>query len=981
MENPSLEKKLYTKGQIRLQNYVIFETNRPQNGGGGLLTAVNEKFQPSLLETVNNNPDILIVQCKISNYDINLINGYGPQESETMEEKLKFFSCFETAIVNSKLNGNLICSQLDANSKIGLENLKSDPNNMSPNGQLLMEIVNRNNLIVVNSTSKCSGIITRIRKTSISEEKSVLDYFIVCESFFTLISRMEVDENRKYVLTKYSSRMGLPRIVESDHNLLICNLNIKWDSRVRKERKEVFKLKDKEGLIRFHEITSNCPKLVHMSEKSDNFLDDSEKWLKTIQDILHQSFKKVRITSKGEPKNEELNNLMKIKKELRQKLGKFRGQNTEFEEKIIENIRKIEEEISRICSGINSKIVKTHIEELTSGGDASELNRVNRLNMWRLKQRICPKNIEPPMAKKDADGKLISNPEKLKTLYLQTYQDRLRHRKIRADYEEVKNMKNLLFNMRLSLSKTRKSEPWGKQDLFKVLKTMKSGKSCDAIGYSNELFKPGVIGCDLVKSLLNIINRAKHESQIPRPFRLTKITSIYKSKGEKCDLQNDRGVHSVTKFRAIIDKLLYNDMYEQIDSKMSNCNVGGRRNRSIRDNLFVIYACINDATGYQKTDIDIQFYDITQCFDSMWYEETMNDLWESLDIRDDKFSLVSEMNKEVDIFVKTPVGDTEIFTLEKIEQQGTVLAPIKCSNQMDSISRECLKEKVEMFRYRNVISIPPLGMIDDLASVSYCGPKSVKLNAIINAKISLKKLELSQKKCVKLHISKEDRKRCDSENLRKCAFLKVEDNDMREEIEEKYIGDIVSASGSNDTNISRRRSIGMGAISDIFAILNEVSMGYQYIEIGLILREAVLMSKILLSAESWHRVSQCQIEKLEEIDNIFLRKLFNCHSKTAKEFIISESGTIPIRFQISGRRLLYWKHILSVDKSELIYRVYLAQKLSPVRGDWITLLEKDKDQFGINLSDEDVKIISKQKFKTFIKQKSTELKGNIDGEL
>ena len=187
-------------------------------------------------------------------------------------------------------------------------------------------------------------------------------------------------------------------------------------------------------------------------------------------------------------------------------------------------------------------------------------------------------------------------------------------------------MKNLLFNMRLSLSKTRKSKPWERQDLLKVLKTLKSGKSCDAIGYSNELFKPGVIGCDLVTSLLNIINRAKHEIQIPRPFRLTKITSIYKSKGEKCDLQNDRGVHSVTKFRAIIDKLLYNDMYEQIDSKMSNCNVGGRRNRSIRDNLFVIYACINDATGYQKIDMDIQFYDIKQCFDSMRYEETMNDL-------------------------------------------------------------------------------------------------------------------------------------------------------------------------------------------------------------------------------------------------------------------------------------------------------------------------------------------------------------------
>ena len=97
-----------------------------------------------------------------------------------MEEKLKFFTCFEPAIINNKANGNLICSELDANSKIGLENLESDPNNISTIGQLLMDIVRRNGLFVVNSSSKCSGIITRIRKTITSEEKSLLDYFIVC---------------------------------------------------------------------------------------------------------------------------------------------------------------------------------------------------------------------------------------------------------------------------------------------------------------------------------------------------------------------------------------------------------------------------------------------------------------------------------------------------------------------------------------------------------------------------------------------------------------------------------------------------------------------------------------------------------------------------------------------------------------------------------------------------------------------------------
>ena len=63
---------------------------------------------------------------------------------------------------------------------------------------------------------------------------------------------------------------------------------------------------------------------------------------------------------------------------------------------------------------------------------------------------------------------------------------------------------------------------------------------------------------------------------------------------------------------------------------MSEFDVGGRKNRSIRDNLFVIYAVINDALVFQKLEIDIQFFDLSQCFDSQWFEETMNDLWESM---------------------------------------------------------------------------------------------------------------------------------------------------------------------------------------------------------------------------------------------------------------------------------------------------------------------------------------------------------------
>ena len=371
--------------------------------------------------------------------------------------------------------------------------------------------------------------------------------------------------------------------------------------------------------------------------------------------------------------------------------------------------------------------------------------------------------------------------------------------------------------------------------------------------------------------------------------------------------------------------------------------------------------------------LDIQGYDLSECFDSMWQEETMNDLWDSMEVRDDKFALISELNKEVDIFVKTPVGDSEVFTVERIEQQGTVLAPLKCSNQMDSIARECLADGVEMFKYRQAVTIPPLGMIDDLASVAYCGPQSVILNAVINAKVNMKRLEFNQTKCVKLHVSKADRQSCANSRKAKCVFLEVQESEMKDEENEKYVGDVISNSGSNEANISRRRSIGIGAISSIFAILNEISLGYQYIEIGLILRESILLSKMLLSAESWHKLFLYQIEKLEEVDRMFFKQLFNCHSKTGIECYYSESASISIRIKVSARRLMYWWHIISVDKSELINRVYSAQKLSPVYGDWVKQLDIDKKQFDIKLSDTDMKSISQQKFKNYVQKKSSEL--------
>ena len=215
---------------------------------------------------------------------------------------------------------------------------------------------------------------------------------------------------------------------------------------------------------------------------------------------------------------------------------------------------------------------------------------------------------------------------------------------------------------------------------------LKVNKAADPVGLISELFKPGVAGEDLVNSMLTLCNMIKAECEIPKFVELTNITSIYKNKGSKLDLENDRGIFTVTMLRAIVDKLIYNDKYETIDRNMSDSNVGGRHNRSIRDNLFIVYGVINNAIN--NRNLDLSLYDIAKCFDSQWHAETMNDLWD-VGVRDDKFAVISEMNSKCNIAVRTPVGLTERFQLTEIEMQGTVMGPIKCSVQMDTLDRDC----------------------------------------------------------------------------------------------------------------------------------------------------------------------------------------------------------------------------------------------------------------------------------------------------
>ena len=135
------------------------------------------------------------------------------------------------------------------------------------------------------------------------------------------------------------------------------------------------------------------------------------------------------------------------------------------------------------------------------------------------------------------------------------------------------------------------------------------------------------------------------------------------------------------------------------------------------------------------------------------------------------------------------------------------------------------------------------------------------------------------------------------------------------------------------------------------------------------MRNAMLISAMLTNSETWYGLTKHDVEELEAVDEHLLRKILLAHSKTPKELLYSETGTIPIRFIIKARRLGYLHHILKRDDNELINRVYCAQKRRPVKDDWYLTVQKDLIDLDIDLSDNQIKNMTKIKFKSYLNKK------------
>ena len=229
-----------------------------------------------------------------------------------------------------------------------------------------------------------------------------------------------------------------------------------------------------------------------------------------------------------------------------------------------------------------------------------------------------------------------------------------------------------------------------------------------------------------------------------------------------------------------------------------------------------------------------------------------------------------------------------------------------------------MSDKNLQYFYKGDQNIPigVRGMVDDTIGISNCGTEAISLNSTINAFIQSQRLTLSEEKSVVVHIGRKHKTKLP------CPTLKVHNSNMKEAKSTKYLGNLVTSHGGVRDTVEDRRSKGWGKVATIKGILSEVDLGNHRVQVGLILRKAILVNSLLFTAEAWSGVREADLVRLEQVDLALLRSLVSGHSKCATEFAHLETGTLKLRHILTQNRLMYHHHILQQEETETIRQIY-----------------------------------------------------------
>ena len=876
----------------KLDGYTLLSRVREGKNGGGVAILVRDDIKHIVIPQIpDRNIEMIWAFIQRKNKRPLFIGCYyGKQETRMNKNEIeREFQLLSEEIDEKSKDGEILIA-MDANAKIGILNEA-----VSRNGKPLLEIIKNHNLTVMNSSCKCVGKITR-KNTVNNNEYSAIDFVIVSNTVERWIKEMIIDEEG---LLKIKGKK------ETDHNTISLKIDIENTKKVKPVKNVGWNINAPEEKWKQFEknLKNNYAKATKIiTDESLSIEERYNKWFHQLDDAARQSIGKTTYNSRKKKKeSHEIRELQERKKVIKNQLAKEKDKERRF--LLVGKYKELQNETKEQV--IKEQVHHTEVKFNRIANDKSGKT------FWKEKKNLTRDSILEMLTVKNDEGIRQYTPEGIKETTAKYYENLYSEKSF--PYHPYHD--EILTNNNYNVTQTQyDTEPYNQEppidEIIKIIHEKKNGKSAPDI--KNEMLKkPGETMIVFIHPLIKAIWESE---MIPSRWNTGAITSIWKGKGDREVLSNQRGITTSSAIGTIVDTLIDNRIARVVP--FTEAQGGGKKGAMTSDHLFILRAIIG-ISQKQKRETFITYFDVKKAYDNVDNADMLNIMWQK-GLRGKTWRILKNLNEGLQASIKTRFGPTRTIKMIVGGKQGSKLTGRMFSKLMDTLAED-IEPTGEGFQMDSTLTVACLLWVDDVIScVEGCKNQENMLNRIADFAIK-HKLRWGAEKCKVMRVGRHKNEK-QKWNL---GTLEIEETDSY-----KYLGDLVTNDGKNMKNLESRKNKTFAATSGINSIAGTSVLRKIETKVILELHDKVILSALLTNAEAW-TLNKSEKDEIERIEIQTLKMLFDLPIHTPTPAIMYTFGTLYTNLRIERKRLMYLHRLLNMrDTSWTKKTLFILERLN-----------------------------------------------------
>ena len=343
---------------------------------------------------------------------LNICIYYGKQESrssaEAISDELHLLET-ETARFASQQHHVLLLG--DFNAKIGSDNfgIPNGDANISRSGQLLRRLIHNCHLDILNSSTVCTGVWTRINTKNVNQ-KSILDYALASKSLTPFVTEMLIDEEEEYKLFGKN---------KSDHNTIILKINLQTCYDTSNTHIETWKFNSTTDWSTFDNCVRHNETICNLHKSTSCMTEYFQSWHTEVHTSALDVIGKWKISNINQrPSNPILKTAM-ANKSCARKLYELaiRVHDTKNMQSLLNNYKMHQTTVRETILSIEATRTDRFLKHMLDTGG------VNSKCFWNIKRRICQSNLEDLTAIIDDQGNRLYHSNEILNYTAKYYED------------------------------------------------------------------------------------------------------------------------------------------------------------------------------------------------------------------------------------------------------------------------------------------------------------------------------------------------------------------------------------------------------------------------------------------------------------------------------------------------------------------------------------------------------------------------------